>query len=189
MATHIIVMDCADDTEKKRVRYVIDKWEAEGEGKGKGKVSEVKAIVVKADLDNISDFLDELYSKISAGRVEIYKAEIEKIEPEKRIESLKVVFKDNIKSVEKLISFIFSKKNSTLREHRYLSDSFSEMEYIVYMRRGKGGVSVKVVLKEDSRGGETTADIRLEGIEDAPKWLKKDLMRDFSYFNVKFEGE
>ncbi len=180
MVTHIIVMDCADDTEKKRVRYVIDKWEQER----KGKVSEVKAIVVKADLDNISDFLDELYSKISAGRVEIYKAEIEKLEPEKRIESLKVVFKDNIKSVEKLISFIFSKKNSTLREHRYLSDSFSEMEYVVYMRRGKGGVGVKVVLREDSGGGETTADIRLEGIEEAAKSLKEQLLGDFSYFDV-----
>jgi len=185
--THIIVMDCADDTEKKRVRYVIDKWEAEGEGKGKGKVSEVKAIVVKADLDNISDFLDELYSKISAGRVETYKAEIEKVEPEKRIERLKVTFKDNIKSVEKLISFIFSKRNSTLREHRYLSDSFSEMEYVVYMRRGKGGVSVKAVLREEQ--GETTADIHLEGIEEAAKSLKEDLTGDFSYFDVKLEGE
>ncbi|MGB7531472.1 MAG: hypothetical protein WA977_00640 [Halobacteriota archaeon] len=182
MVTHIIVMDCADDTEKKRVRYVIDKWEQER----KGKVSEVKAIVVKADLEEgeVGDFLDELYSKISAGRVETYKAEIEKIEPEKRIESLKVVFKDNIKSVEKLISFIFSKKNSTLREHRYLSDSFSEMEYMVYMRRGKGGVSVKVVLREDPRGGETTADIRLEGIEEAAKSLKEQLLGDFSYFDV-----
>jgi regulator of sigma D len=177
-------MDCADDTEKKRVRYVIDKWESER----KGKVSEVKAIVVKVDLDenNISDFLEELYSKISAGRVEIYKAEIEKVEPEKLIESLKVTFKDDIKSVEKLISFIFSKKNSILREHRYLSETFSEMEYGVYTRRGKGGVSVKVVLREE--GGETTADIQLEGIEDAPKALKEELLGDFSYFTVKLEG-
>jgi len=57
----------------------------------------------------------------------------------------------------------------------------------VYMRRGKGGVSVKVVLREEA--GETTADIRLEGIEDAAKSLKKDLMGDFSYFEVKLEGE
>ena len=180
-------MDCADDTEKKRVRYVIDKWGAER--KGKGKVSEVKAIVVKADLEEgeVGDFLAELYSKISAGRVETYKAELEKVEPEKQIESFKVTFKDTIKSVEKLISFIFSKKNSTLREHRYLSDNFSEMEYGVYTRKGKGGVGVKVVLREEE--GETTADIRLEGIEDAVKSLKEELIGDFSYFNVKLEGE
>jgi regulator of sigma D len=184
MTTHIIVMDCADDTEKKRVRYVIDKWEAER----KGKVSEVKAIVVKADLDKdvISDFLEELYSKISAGRVETYKAEREEVEPEKRIEHLKVVFKDDIKSVERLISFIFSKKNTILREHRYLSDSFSVMEYGVYSRKGKGGVSVKIGLREE--GGETTADIRLEGIEDASKSLKEELIGDFSYFEVEIEG-
>ena len=183
MTTHFIVMDCADDTEKKRVRYVIDKWEAER----KGKVSEVKAIVVKADLDgaNISDFLDELYSKISAGRVETYKAEVEKIEPEKSVESLKVTFKDDIKSVERLISFIFSKKNAVLREHRYLSDNFSEMEYGVYTRKGKGGVSVKVVLREER--GETTTNINLEGIEDASKSLKEELAGDFSYFNVELE--
>jgi len=185
MTTHFIVLDCADDTEKKRVRYVIDKWEAER----KGNVLEVKAIVVKADLDgaNISDFLDELYSKISAGRVETYKAEVEKIEPEKRVESLKVTFKDDIKSVERLISFIFSKKNAVLREHRYLSDNFSEMEYGVYTRRGKGGVSVKVVLREER--GETTTNINLEGIEDAAKSLKEELIGDFSYFNVELEGE
>ena len=184
--TYFVVMDCGDDTEKKRVRYVIDKWEAES----RGKVSEVKAIVVKADLDDIGDFLDDLYSRMSAGRIETYRAEIEKIEPEKRTESLKVTFKNDIKSVERLISFIFSKKNSTLREHRYLHDNFSEMEYMVYMRRGKGGVSVKVVLMgEKERVGETTADIRLEGIEDAPKALKEDLMRDFAYFDVKLEDE
>jgi|GEM_PF-1463058 len=186
MTTHIIVMDCADDTEKKRVRYVIDKWEAER----KGKVSEVKAIVVKADLDEgeVSDFLDELYSKISAGRVERYKAEIEKVEPEKSIEILKVAFKDDIKSVEKLISFIFSKKNTILREHRYLSETFSEMEYGVYSRKGKGGVSVKVVLREGRERGETTADIQLEGIEDASKSLKEELIGDFSYFDVRLES-
>ena len=46
VSTYFVVMDCGDETEKKRVRYVIDKREAES----KGKVSEVKAIVVKADL-------------------------------------------------------------------------------------------------------------------------------------------
>ncbi|NMG83731.1 MAG: hypothetical protein GIS02_05975 [Methanosarcinales archaeon] len=190
MTTHIIVMDCADDTEKKRVRYVIDKWREEYKRKRKGKVGEVKAIVVKTDLDEgeVSDFLEELYSKISAGRVETYKAEIERVEPEKRVESLKVAFKDNIKSVEKLISFIFSKKNTILNEHRYLSDNFSEMEYGVYMRKGKGGVNVKVVLQEEQRG-ETTADIRLEGTEEALKSLKDDLIEDFSYFSVKVDGE
>ncbi len=49
---HIITLNCADDTEKKRVRYVIDKWEGEKGGlraKGKGlrgedgKVAEVKS--------------------------------------------------------------------------------------------------------------------------------------------------
>lgn len=202
----IIIINCADDTEKKRVRYVIDKWEgregggAKGKGlraKGKGlrangeggSVSEVKAIVVKADLGEgeVGDFLVELYSKISAGQVEIYKAEVEKMEPEKKIETLNVTFTDDIKSVEKLISFIFSKKNAILQEHRYLSDTFSEMEYQVYMRRGKGGVDVRIVLREE--GGETVADIRLEGIEEASKSLKTDLVEDFSFFDVGIEQE
>jgi hypothetical protein len=209
---HIITLNCADDTEKKRVRYVIDKWEGEkgglrakgkglkakGEGggaKGKGlrgeegKVAEVKAIVVKADLaeGELGDFIAELYSKISTGQIETYKAEIEKIEPEKKIERLNVMFKEDIKSVEKLICFIFSKKNATLREHRHLSDNFSEMVYQVYMRRGKGGVEVRIVLREE--GGETVADIRLEGIEGASESLKADLLDDFSFFDVQIEEE
>jgi hypothetical protein len=144
---------------------------------------------VKADLaeGEVGDFIDELYSKISAGRVEIYKAEIEKLEPEKAIERLNVTFKDDIKSVEKLISFIISKKNATLQEHRYLSDTFSEMEYQVYVRGGKGGVEVMIVLREE--GGETVADIRLEGIEGASKSLKADLLDDFSFFDVGIERE
>ena len=128
-----------------------------------------------------------MYSKISAGQVEIYKAEIEKIEPEKKIERLDVTFKDDIKLVEKLISFIFSKKNATLQEHRYLNDNFAEMQYQVYMRRGKGGVEVRIVLREE--GGETVADIRLEGIEAASKSLKADLLDDFSFFDVSIEEE
>lgn len=59
------------------------------------------------------------------------------------------------------------------------------MEYGVYTRKGKGGVSVKVVLREE--GGETTADIRLEGMEDASKTLKEELIDDFSYFDVKLK--
>ncbi|MFV9676204.1 MAG: hypothetical protein ACNYVW_00900 [Methanosarcinales archaeon] len=185
MTTRIIILHCADDTEKKRVRYVIDKWGKVSEGISK--VLEVKGIVVKASLDEgeVSKFLDELYSKLSAGRVETYKADIENVEPEKKIESLKVAFDDDIKSVDKLISFIFSKKNSVPREHRYLSDIFSEIEYIVYTRRGKGGVTVKVSLKEER--GETTANIQLEGIEEASKSLKKELISDFSFFSVKLE--
>ena len=126
-----------------------------------------------------------MYSKISAGSVDIYKAEREKIEPEKKIERLNVTFKADIKSVEKVISFIFSKKNTTRREHRYLSDTFSEMEYQVYMRRGKGGVEVRIVFREE--GGETVADIRLY-IEGASKSLKADLLDDFSFFDVDLEG-
>ena len=98
-----------------------------------------------------------------------------------------MTFKGDIKSVEKLISFIFSKKNTTLREHRYLSDNFSEMVYQVYMRRGKGGVEVRIVLREE--GGETVADIRLEGIEGASKSLKADLLDDFSFFDVSIDEE
>ncbi len=98
-----------------------------------------------------------------------------------------MTFKADIKSVEKLISFIFSKKNATLGEHRYLSDNFSEMEYQVYMRRGKGGVEVRIVLREE--GDETVADIQLEGIEVASKSLKSDLLDDFSFFDVQIEEE
>ncbi len=46
----------------------------------------------------------------------------------------------------------------------------------------------KIVLREDLREGETTADIRLEGIEEAPKSLKEDLIGDFSYFDVSISG-
>jgi regulator of sigma D len=185
MAMHIIILNCADDTEKKRVRYVIDKWGAEKSGR----VSEVKAIVVKTDLEGneVADFLEELHSKISAGGLETYKAELEELEPEKKIEHLKAVFKEDLKSVERLISFIFSKKNAVLQGQRYLSQTFSELEYSVYTRRGKGGVGVKFVLKEE--GGETTVDVRLEGLEEACRALKEELITDFSYFKVILEGE
>ena len=107
-------------------------------------------------------YLDDLYSGISAGRIETYRAEIEKIEPKKRTESLKVAFKNDVKSVERLISFIF-RSNSTLREHRYLRDNFSEMEYMVYMRREKGGVSVKVVLMGERESRRNNGGYSLGG--------------------------
>jgi len=51
-----------------------------------------------------------LYSKISAGSVDIYKVGIAKIELGKKIERLNVTFKADIKSVEKLISFILARR-------------------------------------------------------------------------------
>jgi hypothetical protein len=62
------------------------------------------------------------------------------------------------------------------------------MEYGVYTRKGKGGVDVKVVLREE-RGETTYGDIRLEGIEEASRSLKEELAGDFSYFDVELEGE
>jgi hypothetical protein len=46
---------------------------------------------------------------------------------------------------------------------------------------------VRIVLREE--GGETVADIQLEGIEGASKSLKADLLDDFSFFDVHIEGE
>jgi hypothetical protein len=175
--THLVIIDYGDDAERKRVDYVIEKWKDRGFEKAKG-------IVVKADEDDIRGFIDELYSKISAGEIEVYRSEKEEVSPEKMIEMLKISFDEDIKSVERFFSFIFSKKNAVLKSQRSLNTNFSEMEYGVYTR--KGGVDVRIALKKNKK---TAADIRIEGIENAPESMKEELMEDLSYFNITLEEE
>jgi hypothetical protein len=77
---YLVIIDYGDDVERKRVDYVIEKWKDRGFEKAKG-------IVVRTDENDIGGFIDELYSKISAGRIEVYKSEKEEPSPEKMIES------------------------------------------------------------------------------------------------------
>jgi len=175
MGEYLIVVNCRDDLEKKRVDYVIEKWGYQ----------KLKGFVFKAsELDE--EFLREIHSKLVDGSVELYKIKPikEELEIPKTRRQFKAYFDDDLERVEGLISFIFSKRRAVLKS-RTESPKGSPIEYnySVYVK-GRGSVDVRVVLTVER---EVKVDFRLEGTENAVENLTLELIQDLEYLKARVE--
>ncbi|MFQ6121058.1 MAG: hypothetical protein ACE5KE_14380 [Methanosarcinales archaeon] len=168
----VIIIDYGDDTERKRIDYVLDKW----------KVCKSKGMTIKLEeIDN--NFLKELYSKLIRGYIEVYECQPIDTEPEKASKSLIIAFDKELREVEQLLNFIFSKQAGILKDSSRFKE-FSEMVFAVYTRQG--GVEVKLVLQPYET--QTKVEVTMKGFEEAIDTLKNDLIQDLKYFKVKIGG-
>jgi len=172
---YLIVVNCKDDLEKKRVDYVIEKWGYQ----------KVKGFVIKVDELN-EEFLKEVYSKLVSGEVELYKIKPikEELEIPKTRRQFKAYFDDDLERVESLISFIFSKRKAVLKSRTAPPKGAPiEYNYSVYIK-GRGSVDVKVVLTINRT---VKVDFTIEGTENAVESLVLELVQDLEYLKAKVE--
>jgi len=171
----LIVINCNDDLEKKRVDYVIEKWGYQ----------KVRGFVLKVDELN-EEFLKEIHSKLVSGTIELY--EIRPIKGELDIPKTKrqfrAYFDDDLERVEGLISFIFSKRKAVLKGRTAPPGRGPiEYKYSVYVK-GKGSVDVRVILTPEK---VVRVNFTLEGTENAVENLTLELVQDLEYLKARVE--
>jgi len=175
MGKYLIVINCRDDLEKKRVDYVVEKWGYQ----------KVKGFVLKVDELN-EEFLKEVHSKLVSGAIELYEIKPikEELEIPKTRRQFKAYFDDELERVEGLISFIFSKRKAVLKSRTAPPKGAPiEYDYSVYVK-GKGSVDVKVVLTVNRN---VKVDFKLEGTENAVESLMLELVQDLEYLRANVE--
>ncbi len=182
MGKYLVIVNCEDELEKKRVDYVIEKWG----------IQKVKGFVLKLDELN-EDFITEVYSKLVKGNVEIYKLKPVKEEPtiSKTRRQFKAYFNKDLGTVDQLIVFMFNKINAVpggeaeVKSRGIVAmDNIIQRRYSVYVR-GKGRVDIDVRLKVKS--GRVLAEFTVEGSENAVDSFIVDLVRDLRFFEAEVE--
>ena len=175
MTEYLIVINCRDDLEKKRVDYVIEKWNYQ----------KLKGFVLKVD-ELSEEFLKEIHSKLVSGEIELYEIKpIKEVLSIPKIEKqLKATFDDDLERVEGLISFIFSKRKAVLKSRTAPPKGTPiQYDYSVYVK-GRGSVDVKVVLTTNRN---VRVDFTLEGAENAVENLMLELIQDLKYLGAEVE--
>ena len=181
MGRYLVIVNCEDELEKKRVDYVIEKWG----------IQKVKGFVLKLE-DLNEEFIMELYSKLVKGSVELYELKPAKEEPiiSKTRRQLRAYFNKDLGTVDQLIVFMFSKINAVPGDREVESkglvaiDNIVQRKYSVYVR-GKGRVDINVTL--NVRSGKVLAEFTVEGPENAVDSFIVDLMRDLRFFEAEVE--
>ena len=102
----VIVVETADDAERKRVEYVLEKW--------RRNASRLKGIVIRFE-GSPEAFLKELSQKLTTGSVKVFKAFEEEVEVEREKRSAHFVIERGREEAEKLLSFLLAKMGASLR--------------------------------------------------------------------------
>jgi len=171
----VIVVETADDAERKRVEYVLEKW--------RRNASRLKGIVIRFE-GSPEAFLKELSQKLTTGSVRVFKAFEEEVEVEREKRTAHFVIERGREEAEKLLSFLLAKMGASLREMRRFDD-FSELEYGLYTR--KGGVVIRITLRSGEKEGKERTDVHVhvEGASEAPADVLKSLEKDLSFFGAQ----
>ncbi|NJE04693.1 hypothetical protein E3E36_00710 [Thermococcus sp. M36] len=167
---HLFVVMYENDAERKRVEYLIDKWS------NRVRVSKVKGISFIVDSPDVSEFAEELLSKLdppTEGKVRVYSIKPEdigsKVTP-RRVE-IERLTEEEPTVVAKLLRYVLSKFGAY-----YVSSEGSVSKYMAYTKKGRLEITVSV----EEEGGETAVRVLVEGYGSAVEDMAKKIERELS---------
>ncbi|WP_144368018.1 hypothetical protein [Palaeococcus pacificus] len=168
---HLFIISYGNDAERKRIEYLLEKWSERAE------ISKLRGITFIIDTENVSEFAEELLSKLdppSSDKVEVYHVKKEdlksKVAPNKV--ELEYITNENPQIVRKLLRYILSKCNAY-----YVSSDDLSMTYGAYTKKGR--VEIRIEIDEKSTN-ETQIVISLVGYGEVVEYMAKKLREELS---------
>jgi len=161
---YLIVVNYDKDVERKRVDYLIEKWNK------RGKIEKIKKTVLIVDIDDIDEFVKEISSKLERDeekKLKIYKIEEVKKKIPKERKSLKYKIND-MDFMEKFIDYLMAKMGGA-----YISSIGNTAKYEIYTKKGKG--IIKITL--DS----FYAIFEIEGYGEVVDYLSERINEEMSF--------
>ncbi len=157
----LINLEYEDDAERKRIDYLIEKWEK------KAGVTKLKGLSILVD-DSSSEFLKELYSRLNPGslrKLKIYRVSEEPPFVEAESVSFTVESAEKPEIARKILNLVLSRNNVR---------KFSENRFFVLTRNGR--VEIEVA-EENGRFRFTVT-----GGEDAARKFAEKLRKELEAF-------
>jgi len=165
---YLFVIDYADDAERKRIDYLLEKW------KERARISKLKGLTFVIETEEVNRFAEELFSKLnpeSFKKVEtfvLWEKDLQSnIQPNKLV--LEYQSKEPLDTVKKFLKYVFSKNNI-----RYYSSDVNSAKYFTLTRKGR--VDIEVVIKPTNK--RTEVKLLFSGYGEAVEYVAEKLKEE-----------
>lgn len=166
---YLILVDYESDAERKRIDYLLDKWEE------RARIRKPRGVVVIIDTEEPQRFIEELFSRLEGnvtGKVEVYSLKRLRTNIKPQRKSLGFRINEEKKVVERFVEYLMSKLNAN-----YLGVEDGFKSYSVYTR--KGSALIRVLVKGD---GNSRVVFEVEGYGDAVDFLAQRISEELELF-------
>jgi hypothetical protein len=138
---YLIVVDYQSDAERKRIDYAIERW------KDKGKIHKPKGTVIHYAGDDVDEFLDDLYSRLSvgAGSVHIFAGDTYSPDINEQTTQLKYTTTMDSAAVENFLKYIMNKLGASFEGTKQGIKS-----YTAYTKKGQAGIDVALTAGDNT---------------------------------------
>ena len=162
---HLFVVDYEEDTERKRVEYLLNNWE-------EGEITRPEGIFRLTSGVDHDDLYEQLLTKVPEERITSY--ELNQSEPtvDKQIKRIERTINAPVDTVESFLDYVFSKRKGVVQ-------SAEHNEYEIVTKKGRA--DVRYTLSADN--GITTTRIIIEGYEPTPSFLSEFFEQELDEFS------
>ncbi|UUX92875.1 hypothetical protein [Methanoplanus endosymbiosus] len=166
---YIVFVDYFSDAERKRIDYTIERW------RDKADIAREKGIVIRFKDKNIDSFLDDLYSRLDAGKeqVQVFEANTHKPEIKAREEVLRYHSSAGRDVIEKFLGYIMAKINA---QYEFRDNGF--VRYAASTKKGQAKIEISIT---DNKAGSETI-IKISGYASSAKFLHDRIDEEMKTF-------
>lgn len=161
---YLIVARYTDDAERKRIDYAIERWKAVAG------VEKPDGVPIVFKDENVEDFVEDLYSRLSRDNVSVYSLNDVSFEIKKEEMSIETTLIGDLEMTRKFLGFVMAKQKGVL-----ITETEFERIYEVSTRKGKADVSINL-----TDGGRVR--IVISGYGDAPGLICEKIESEIRYF-------
>ena len=165
---YLIVVDYQSEAERKRIDYAVERW------KDKGTVHKPKGTVIHFSGDEIDDFLDDIYSRLSVGKeaVHVFAGDPYSPSVSEQTKHLEYSTKMEKKSVEGFLNYIMNKLGAS-----YDGNPDDIKRYTAYTKKGQVGIDISL-----SEGENTDILILIRGYGDVVSFVSGRIDNELKVF-------
>jgi len=161
---YLIVARYTDDAQRKRIDYAIERW------KVVAGVDKPDGVPILFKGENVEDFVEDLYSRLSRENVSVYSLNDVSFEIEKEELSIENTLEGDLETIRKFLGFIMAKLRGVL-----ITETEFERTYEVSTRKGKANVAINLM-----DGGKVR--ILISGYGDALVLIREKIESEIKYF-------
>jgi hypothetical protein len=156
---YLLILDYQSDAERKRIDYILDKWSS----KEKSTVTKPKGMVLLFEGEDVSEFLEELYSRINpdSSPVKTFKISESSHEVEKKVRRLEYTSTRTADVIDTFVNYLIAKLNGAFEYSNGPVRVFNTQT-----RKGKARIEIMTDVQEKVR-----YIITVEGYGDAVDYI------------------
>jgi len=162
--SYLVVVNYEDDAERKRAEYILNNWDG-------GNISPVQGLSRQVTGVEIDDLYEQIVSKVSEDRVEVYELEPTDAQAKRRTERFEFTFETDRERVEWAMEAIMNKR-------KRVTEDEGENVYGIYTKKGRATISYTITEIPDGRI-QLTGEI--SGYGEAPEFLREYITEELDY--------